>query len=73
MTSDIPPWLNINVWQWSVHRVEQRISWTAVMDHQVRRYMRGEIVVSTAANNCGTTLKRVEGRAQALMIAALAR
>ncbi len=71
MTYDGPPWLNINIWQWSVYRAEHGIAWTAVMDHQVRRYMDGQIVVQTAAYNCGATQKRVEARAEVLMIAAI--
>ena len=71
MISDIPPWLNINIWQWSVHRAEQGIAWTEKMDYQVRRYMLGEVVVQTAALCAGATQKQLEARAEILMIAAV--
>lgn len=66
MIDDIPPWLHINIWQWSVHQAEWGIVWTEKMDREVRRYMEGEIGTPAAAKNCGQTRYRVEARAKVL-------
>lgn len=71
MTYDGPIWLNINIWQWSRHCAETGIIWSREMDHQVRRYMDGEIMLQTSALNCDSTAKRVEARAQVLMMEAM--
>ena len=73
MIEDIPVWLNINIWQWSRHQAEYSPPATREMDRQVRRYMDGEIGAVQAARNCESTPKRVEARAEILMIAAMGR
>ncbi len=73
MTYPGPAWLNINIWQWSRHNAETGIIWSAEMDRQVRRYMDGAVTPAQAARNCGSTTKRVEGRAEVLMIGAMGR
>ena len=70
MCEEGPPWLNINDWQWSVHQAETGVVWTPAMDYEVRRYMDGQIIARSAALICGSTTKRVEMRAEALMIEA---
>ena len=68
-----PIWLNINIWQWSVHQAETGVVWTPAMDYEVRRFMDGKVVAQTAALLAGSTIKRVEMRAVALMTKARGR
>ena len=70
---DIPIWLNINIFQWTRHQPEEGVKWSRAMDHQVRRYMNGEVVVQTAALCAGATQKQLEARAEILMITAMGR
>jgi hypothetical protein len=70
---DCPPYLNINDWQQSVHQADKGVVWTPRMDYEVRRFMDGKIVAQTAALLAGSTIKRVEGRAEVLLIEAMGR